>query len=406
MATWVEDIIQALTNLGGQATLSKIYEEVKQIREEPLPVSWKASVRERIEAHSSDSKNFRGKDYFRKIKKGTWALKKEAETRPSPPRKKQAKNQKYKKFSTPESVETISNYLKTIKEYRDYTDPKSASWLEYIREIFHIIGFSTEIQDSRLIFLKDLSGNDAPKAVVIYSFPNENYNEILQGLNWESYLLFAANYYNVEWGILTNGLKLKVISYGNHKDDSPFFWSDLDGIIRNQNQEAFFSIYKVFSYLKNQKKEQRQKHATRHELRLEFWKDLIHRAKAFTPRFSNIAPSKENWISTGAGTSGFNYAYVIRMRDAQVELYIDQGDAKSNKQSFDKLYAQKERIEQAFGQTLDWQRLDEKRASRVRFVLETSGLLDKVNWPELQDRMIEAMVMLDKTFTPEIRKLK
>src|SRR5690606_19133509 len=80
MATWVEDIEQALKNLGGQATLSQIYEEVKRIRKDPLPVTWKASIRERIEAHSSDSRNFKGKDIFRKVSKGTWALREQNST--------------------------------------------------------------------------------------------------------------------------------------------------------------------------------------------------------------------------------------------------------------------------------------------------------------------------------------
>jgi hypothetical protein len=75
MATWVEDITQALINLGGQASLAQIYDEVKKIRIEPLPETYKASIRERIEAYSSNSSNFKGKDYFQKIEKGVWALK-------------------------------------------------------------------------------------------------------------------------------------------------------------------------------------------------------------------------------------------------------------------------------------------------------------------------------------------
>ncbi len=77
MATWVEDIVQALRNLGGQATLNQIYDEVKRIRTEPLPANYQASIRERIEAHSSDSASFKGKDFFRKVAKGVWALRKQ-----------------------------------------------------------------------------------------------------------------------------------------------------------------------------------------------------------------------------------------------------------------------------------------------------------------------------------------
>jgi hypothetical protein len=65
MATWVEDIVQALENLGGQAPLSQIYAEVKKIRKEPLPRTYTASIRERIESHSSDSKILRAKIYLK-----------------------------------------------------------------------------------------------------------------------------------------------------------------------------------------------------------------------------------------------------------------------------------------------------------------------------------------------------
>jgi len=74
VATWVEDIVQALRNLGGQAPLEEIYEEVKRIRKKPLPATYKSSIRVRSEDFSSDSACFKGEDLFRKVSKGVWAL--------------------------------------------------------------------------------------------------------------------------------------------------------------------------------------------------------------------------------------------------------------------------------------------------------------------------------------------
>jgi hypothetical protein len=37
VATWVEDIIQALKDFGGKGSLSEIYDEVALIRKEPMP---------------------------------------------------------------------------------------------------------------------------------------------------------------------------------------------------------------------------------------------------------------------------------------------------------------------------------------------------------------------------------
>ena len=89
-------------------------------------------------------------------------------------------------------------------------------------------------------------------------------------------------------------------------------------------------------------------HQSRHELRIKFWTELLEKAKQKTSLHANISPGKENWISTGAGKSGLGFAYVIRMDDAHVELYIDHGDRTWNKQAYEYFYQQKVDIEQEF----------------------------------------------------------
>ena len=69
-----------------------------------------------------------------------------------------------------------------------------------------------------------------------------------------------------------------------------------------------------------------------------------------------------------------------------MELYIDTGFKEENKQIFDTLFARKEDVEKAFGAALDWQRLDDKRGSRVRYVMRDGGLTDaRERWAETQD---------------------
>ena len=251
MAILVESIIQALKNLGGQGTLKEIYSEVTRVSKNK---TWPNKVKQTIDNYSSDSKNYKNDDdYFYRVKTGVWGLKNWAgiESDRLIPSSGIVKTKSYKKYLVSESFETVSNYLKTIKEYRDFSDPDSDTWVEYIQEIFHILGFSTNKQDSRLILLNNLDGNNAPKVIVAYSLPGENWDDVVPGLSWEVYLRFAAKYHQIEWGILTNGLQLKIINYGSPKDDPPFFWPDLDGIINIQNQEVFFSIYKVLSYIRS-----------------------------------------------------------------------------------------------------------------------------------------------------------
>jgi len=65
-------------------------------------------------------------------------------------------------------------------------------------------------------------------------------------------------------------------------------------------------------------------------------------------------------IATSAGKRGSGYYYVVRRNDADVELYIDrrkEAEAE-NKAIFDTLAESRAAIEAAFGESLDWQRLE------------------------------------------------
>jgi hypothetical protein len=77
MATWLEDVVEALSNLGGTARYVDLYDEIERVRTEPLGPNWQAAVRASIEIHSSDSKAFNGSDIFYSVDgigKGRWGL--------------------------------------------------------------------------------------------------------------------------------------------------------------------------------------------------------------------------------------------------------------------------------------------------------------------------------------------
>lgn len=118
--------------------------------------------------------------------------------------------------------------------------------------------------------------------------------------------------------------------------------------------------------------------AERHILRLCFWEQLLSRAKSKGVLLhAQRAPSKDSWISGGAGVrSGISYTYVAWLKDeTAVELWIDTGDRDENKRIFDQIIVHKTEIEKAFGGALSWERLDEKRGSRIRYILHDGVLL-------------------------------
>ncbi len=149
--------------------------------------------------------------------------------------------------------------------------------------------------------------------------------------------------------------------------------------------------------------------AERSELWQRFWTQLLDKAKTKTKLHATISPGKVHWIGTGAGMRGLAYNYVVWQDSAAAELYIDRGkDAgDENKAIFDALAVEKDAIETAVGRPIEWQRLDAKRASRIRITLTEGGCQDdEAKWPAIQDAMIDAMVRLEKALAPRIPKLK
>ncbi|KGM40433.1 hypothetical protein JY96_11345 [Aquabacterium sp. NJ1] len=148
--------------------------------------------------------------------------------------------------------------------------------------------------------------------------------------------------------------------------------------------------------------------AERYEIRHRWWTQLIERSTQFTKLHAHITPGEYTWIGTSAGVRGLNLNYVVTQDDCAVELYIDRGkDAQAENESiFDQLEAHTAQIEQAFGSELSWQRLDGKRACRIRFTQAGGYRSPEEEWPSLHDRAAQAMDRLDKALKPFIKHLK
>jgi len=148
--------------------------------------------------------------------------------------------------------------------------------------------------------------------------------------------------------------------------------------------------------------------AERYGVRFRFWTELINILKGKTKLHANISPNKYNWIGTSAGKRGLGYNYVVRKHDSNVELYIDRGEnsEQENLEIFEELLQSKVDVESDFGETIDWQRLDNRRACRIVNKIELGGWKDEIKWPEVHVAMIDNMIRLEKALKVHIRRLK
>jgi uncharacterized protein with ParB-like and HNH nuclease domain len=104
-----------------------------------------------------------------------------------------------------------------------------------------------------------------------------------------------------------------------------------------------------------------------------------------------ISATEANWV--GARKHGQWWNYVVTQNETRAELYIDCGNFDGNKALYDHLFANRQAVEAAFGEPLYWQRLDDKRASRISLTV-AGGWADESSWPGAFEKAIDAMKRL------------
>lgn len=221
-----------------------------------------------------------------------------------------------------------------------------------------------------------LTALEAKKAIWIVSEPRPEHIRAISWLN-ESH---AASFYLV---------KVEAICI----DDSPP--APLLTLITGPSEEAA------------EAGETKKELAERHVNRRRFWTALLDLAKTKTKLHASISPGIYNWIGTSAGIQGLNWNYVVRRHNANVELYIDQDKdtGEGNEAILSKLMEHKKEIEDKFGHPLLWESLDEKRACRIKYIIDIAGWQDEEKWPKADDALVDAMIRLESAIRPYLKSM-
>jgi len=146
----------------------------------------------------------------------------------------------------------------------------------------------------------------------------------------------------------------------------------------------------------------------RQEIFRRFWAQYIDRSRGKTALYTNRSTSSDHWISAGIGRSGFSLSASLTEDRARVECYISMGKESDqrNKAAFHALHDRKDEIEQTFGGPLDWQELPNRIGCRICADLPGGWKTSEQDWPELQDRMLDAMVRLEAALKGLVQGLR
>jgi hypothetical protein len=137
----------------------------------------------------------------------------------------------------------------------------------------------------------------------------------------------------------------------------------------------------------------------------EFFQVLIDELREKHRFTGNRVAQPQNWQTYSSGVSGVVYGTSFAQGGrARVELYIDQGDAAANKELFDWLAAKSSEIEAALGFPVQWDRLDDRRASRIAIYRPGTIESDEQTLSEIRQWMLENVMALKKQFTPLLKR--
>ena len=148
--------------------------------------------------------------------------------------------------------------------------------------------------------------------------------------------------------------------------------------------EASEFIIDIKEKAKEDKRKSKMAEKTENEL-LSLWTDVKKQFKANgLPYLENVKPQPRWYFGFSKGKGRFSM--VIGRTGLRVELYFHNDETK---QLFDAMRSYAEQIHQDFGQELEWQRLDGKKASRIKFEIADEQLSggapeevkrERVNW--------------------------
>jgi hypothetical protein len=131
----------------------------------------------------------------------------------------------------------------------------------------------------------------------------------------------------------------------------------------------------------------------------DFYQNLIDNLRD-NHKFTNARIGQpQNWYSFASGYSGIQYGFAFTQgQRVRAELYIDVKNAEKNQMIFDYFASLRNDLESEFGESFAWERLDNRRASRIAVYRDGSIDYGDEALQEIQEWAVKKLLDLKKVF--------
>ena len=173
--------------------------------------------------------------------------------------------------------------------------------------------------------------------------------------------------------------------------DGIYVWTNTSTQSKLSVLSRLFKLYDedpadLVFYLRDESELTTDEPGSRHELRRRYWTyalPIIKEAHDKDGSFFNVSPTRENWINGFFGVSGFSICCVANYDSARVEIVFQKSEKDENKKAFDALMTHRAEIESALGIALNWNRAEDKKASKVYTQLSNVSIESEVDWLQM-----------------------
>lgn len=184
----------------------------------------------------------------------------------------------------------------------------------------------------------------------------------------------------------------------NTNNELNFFLIELHAYkIDDSNPAPMFEVIeKPNGFIKNTKAINNQDNLNKSQSeRLEFWNKFNEVVEQKGKPFNIRKATTDHWYDVALGTSEAHISINLVNKSSYVviDVYIN-----DNKELFDKLMDKKDIIESELGFKLVWDRLDNGKASRIKYRIKGLNFDDHSNYEELMKEIIDKVIIMRAVF--------
>lgn len=220
----------------------------------------------------------------------------------------------------------------------------------------------------------------------------EMYLKVIQGLYAEDKTVITklalssdndiAYHFSTDSGAFTKSMEIS---------DGIYVWTNTSTQNKLSVLSRLFTLYgenpaDLVFYLRDENEQAADEPGSRYELRRRYWTfalPMIKQSCGEDGPFSNISPSKDNWINGFLGVSGFYLCCVANWDEARVEIVFAKANKDENKKAFDRVLEHKNAIEASLGTALVWDRGENKTSSKIYLQLSNVSIENEVDWLQM-----------------------